>query len=578
MAGKPKAGFWIVVLLVAGGLIWYALTRSGLLVRQPEAPAPPAPAATGAPPHPAAKGAPIRLNFYTSSAKSKWIDEMVARFNGDNVFVDGRRVQVAAFHGNSGAQMDALVDGSIKPDLWSPGDESWLALGAAHFRDVKGMTLYDSYDDLVNIPLVIAMWEPMARALGYPNPIGWDDIAKLAADPRGWGAYGNSHWGSFRWGHAHPDANSGFLTVISEVYAAQGKTEGLSAEDLKDPKTVDFLRRFEGTVEHYGLSNSWIDELMRQRGPSYLSAAAQYENTIIQSNEKHRNKPFKMVAVYPKEGNFWTRHPVAILNAAWVTPEKKKAARAFVDFLLSREAQQRAMELGLRPIKKDLELGPPFDEAHGVSLEVDDSRAFSVPDEAVLRRIRDLWEQVKVPASVVLVLDRSGSMKGEAMESAKQGAVQFLKSMKPRDEVQVMVFNAEVSELSPVCSMRDCGEDLMGKVGGIFADGGTALYDAVDKAFTELSELSQKRKEPRRYAVLVLSDGLDTASITDRNDFLDKLPRGEDFSAPKIFTIAYGEAADRDLLKMLSNRTNARLFASTPSEIARTYKELSANF
>ncbi|MEW5736772.1 MAG: extracellular solute-binding protein [Thermodesulfobacteriota bacterium] len=578
MAGKPKAGFWIVVLLVAGGLVWYALTRSGLLVKHPATAPSKGPVATGASPSPPAAAGVIDLFFYTSSAKKNWIDEMVSRFNASDTRVDGRRIRVKAFHGNSGEQMDQIIAGAIKPDLWSPGDGSWLALASSHFRDVKNMTLYDSYDDLVNIPLVIAMWEPMARALGYPKPISWTDIAKLAADPRGWASLGNAHWGSFRWGHAHPDANSGFLTVVSEVYAAQGKNAGLTAEDLKDPKTVEFLRDFEGAVEHYGLSNSWIDDLMRQKGPSYLSAAAQYENTIIQSNEKSGNKPFKMVAIYPKDGCFWTRHPVAILNAPWVTPEKKEAARAFVNFLLSEEAQRRAMELGLRPIKKDLALGPPFDEAHGVILEVDDSKAFSVPDEAVLRRIRDLWEQVKVPASVVLVLDRSGSMKGAPLDNAKEGAIQFLKSMKPRDEVQAIVFNGEVTPLSKLCTMRDCGEQLTQQISGVFADGGTALYDAMGMAFKELSDLSRTRKEPRRYAVLVLSDGLDTASISDKNDFLDMLPRGEDFSAPKIFTIAYGDEADRDLLNMVANRTNARLFASTPSEIAKTYKELSANF
>ena len=40
-------------------------------------------------------------------------------------------------------------------------------------------------------PLVIAMWEPMARALGWPKkPLGFADILRLADDPRGWAAAG----------------------------------------------------------------------------------------------------------------------------------------------------------------------------------------------------------------------------------------------------------------------------------------------------------------------------------------------------------------------------------------------------
>ncbi len=78
--------------------------------------------------------------------------------------------------------------------------------------------------------------------------------------------------------------------------------------------------------------------------------------------------------------------------------------------------------------------------------------------------------------------------------------------------------------------------------------------------------------------MIVLSDGVDNNSAVGRHDFLDKLPKQEDFGAPKIFTIAYGTKADQDLLKRISNRTNARLFSSSAEEIVKTYKELSANF
>ena len=83
------------------------------------------------------------------------------------------------------------------------------------------------------------MWEPMAVALGYPSKhLGWLDIAGVAAKPGGWSAYGHPEWGKFRWGHAHPDANSGFLSVVSEVYAALGKTDGITPEDLRSPRVT----------------------------------------------------------------------------------------------------------------------------------------------------------------------------------------------------------------------------------------------------------------------------------------------------------------------------------------------------
>ena len=281
------------------------------------------------------------------------------------------------------------------------------------------MCIRDSFTPLVNIPLIVAMWEPMAKELGYPKPIGWTDIADVAKNPQGWAAFGHPEWGKFRWGHAHPEANSGFLTIISEIYAITGKTKGITTEDLKNPKVVSFLKDFEGAVEHYGLSNSWIDKFMHLKGPAYLSACVQYENTIIQTNEKHNNKPFKLVAIYPKEGNFWTQHPVAVLKGEWMTPEKEDASNQFIEFLLSKEAQQRAMQMGLRPILPNMVMGSPFDKEHGVIADISADKMFTVPEERVLNRIRGLWEDVKLPATIILVLDQSGSMKGETMDKAK---------------------------------------------------------------------------------------------------------------------------------------------------------------
>jgi len=575
MAKKTSSFFWIVVMAVVSGLTWYAYTR----YQTKQMPA----AQSGTHETGAQKadsgtsGQMLDLSFYSSSAKTNWINEMVKQFNAAQHMEAGKRINVKVFHVTSGGSLDALKEGKIQPDMWSPGDESWLQMANSHWRNVRQKTLFQDYTDLVNIPLVIAMWEPMAKVLGYPNPISWKDIAKVAANPKGWAAYGHPEWGKFRWGHAHPDANSGFLTIISEVYAALDKTGGLTPEDLGRPEVVTFLKEFEGAVEHYGLSNTWIDNLMYTKGPSYLSATVQYENTIIESNEKYGGRPFRMTAVYPTEGNVWTRHPVAILEEAWMTPEKNAACRQFIAFLLSDAAQRSAMKMGLRPIRKDFPLEPPFDAAHGVIADIPSDKMFQVPEENVLKRIRDLWEEVKVPATIALVIDRSGSMKGEAMDNAKTGAIQFVRQMKPRDQVMIVVFHHEISFLSDLCEIRQCGEDLQTRLDGVFADGKTSLYDAVAESYKKLYEL--KKKVPnRRYALLVLSDGKDTSSQLTRHDLTDLLPAGEDYDVPKIYTIAYGSEADKDFLAEISNRTNARIFSSNPDEIKKTYTELSANF
>jgi Ca-activated chloride channel family protein len=520
----------------------------------------------------------LALQFYSSSAKKTWIDEVTGDFNQQRNRVDGRTIHVNVTHVTSGGSLRNIIEGKIQPDLWSPGEGSWVKLANNHWQNVYSRPFIRNTKDVVNVPLIIAMWEPMARALGYPNkPLGWKDIAEVAANPKGWAAYGHQEWGKFRWGHAHAEANSGFLTVLSEVYSCLGKTENMTVEDLKAPGVKRFLKTAESAVEHYGMSNSWLDEQMRTKGPGYLSAVTQYENAIIESNRTYGSKPFKLVAIYPKEGAFWTRHPAGIPDADWVTPEKRKAAELYIDYLLQQEVQRKAMEIGLRPISQKIPLEEPFTPEYGVQARIDTSRIFHTPDEQVLRRVRELWEESKMPASVVVLLDISGSMQGSPLEYAKKGAATFIEKMNKWDELEVITFNHQLAKLADLDRISANGEKARQKIQNLFADGGTCLFDAMQSAL----ETVQKRRRVapnRRYGIVLLSDGDDTNSETGKYDFLDDLPRGDSPDVIRIYTIAYGEEANRDLLIEIAKSTNARMFKSLPEDIEKVYRELSANF
>lgn len=75
---------------------------------------------------------------------------------------------------------------------------------------------------------------------------------------------------------------------------------------------------------------------------------------------------------------------------------------------------------------------------------------------------------------------------------------------------------------------------------------------------------------------MLLSDGKNTSSAATENQMFDCLPTGEDITGVKIFTIAYGDDADADLMKRISNRTNGLFFAADPETIERIYIAISA--
>jgi VWFA-related protein len=115
------------------------------------------------------------------------------------------------------------------------------------------------------------------------------------------------------------------------------------------------------------------------------------------------------------------------------------------------------------------------------------------------------FESERVPVSLGIVLDTSGSMAGEKMESARAALSRFVYDLlSPGDEMFLYRFDRR-----PVL-VQDWTEDrarLMRGLGSIRPNGGTALYDAVAEAVPLAGEGSRRKK-----ALVVISDGNDTNS------------------------------------------------------------------
>src|SRR3546814_7609246 len=107
-------------------------------------------------------------------------------------------------------------------------------------------------------PLGITMPRPKAEALGWPDePLGFAAILALCKDQAGWGAYDHPEWGAFRLGNTNPNfSTSGLSALVAQAYAANGKTSGLSIEDLAKPSTDEFARGVESDRKSTRLHSS----------------------------------------------------------------------------------------------------------------------------------------------------------------------------------------------------------------------------------------------------------------------------------------------------------------------------------
>jgi Ca-activated chloride channel family protein len=113
----------------------------------------------------------------------------------------------------------------------------------------------------------------------------------------------------------------------------------------------------------------------------------------------------------------------------------------------------------------------------------------------------------RVPVSLGIVLDTSGSMEGEKFAAARRALDRFLFDLLDRDdEIFLSTFNATPDLVEGWTTDR---QRIVRGLGRVDPGGGTALYDAVAEA-VPLAQSGTRRKK----ALLVISDGNDTSSQT----------------------------------------------------------------
>src|SRR3954447_6554749 len=447
-----------------------------------------------------------RVSFALSPEKEQLLKPLIARFNSERHRVGGAPVFVDASVVSSGDAETRIARGRLRPTAWSPASSLW---GRLLDFDADRRYVPDDNPSLVRTPLVIAMWEPLARTLGWPRKqVGWTQVLRLATSSQGWAAYGKPEYGAFKLGHTNPDfSTAGLSAVAAEYFTATGKREGLTRADVSRPDVRRRIRDIERSIVHYGDTTLFFSDQLARYGPAYASAVAVEEATLIDFNRRHHGT--RLVGLYPPEGTFVSDNPFIVLDAPWVGRRERAAGQAFGRWLREHLTTDVAARGGFRPGDPNARPGPPIDAAHGADPS-EPKRVLAPPQPEVLAEVKRLWRQDRKPANVAVVVDTSGSMGEEdKLVQAQQGLRVFLRQFEPADRVSLLGFNSRVYRLVPLGEIRTSRGRLRQAVDGMISQGETALYDAAASAFDQIRALH----DPSRInAVVVLSDGRDTAS------------------------------------------------------------------
>jgi Ca-activated chloride channel family protein len=430
------------------------------------------------------------------------------------------------------------------------------------------------------------MWQPMAEALGWPErPVSLKALIELANDPEGWARYGHPEWGRLKLGHTHPQYSSaGLLFLAQSVYATLGKTAGLTSEDVYAPQVEEALRTLAQNTTKYGMVTTDLLANMARGGPAFLHVTSAFEEGAVRFNvERQAELRFPLAFIFPQEGTFWSEQPYCILDGApWVDAAEAEAAKLFLDFLRGDRMQGLASTHFVRPFSGAADPGGALTVANGTAPAATPQTVpdLDIPTPEVSEAIIDQFLTTKRKATVLLVLDTSGSMQGERIKTATEATAEFLKRLDPRDRVGLISFSTNVTLAEPVADVSGVAETLRNRVLGLVADGDTNLNGAVCAATRLIGQEAARDRaagDNRLYGIVLLSDGMDTVGeISQTRMFQTCLRNREGEDGPKIYVIAFGEGTDEELLTRLAAETNGTKFAADPASISQTYLRISA--
>ena len=170
------------------------------------------------------------------------------------------------------------------------------------------------------------------------------------------------------------------------------------------------------------------------------------------------------------------------------------------------------------------------------------------------------------PIGVVLLLDTSGSMKGQPIDDASDAALLFMDEMRNIDEFSVISFADDVVVHSSFTSDREKLRDSISKIVTI---GETSLFDGIIIA----SDQFKDRNDIKYRYIILLSDGMDTASIYTAQDAIDKALQEE----ISIYSIALLSAEfNPDNIRNISESTGGEMLeAASSGNLKELYKTIS---
>jgi Ca-activated chloride channel family protein len=174
-----------------------------------------------------------------------------------------------------------------------------------------------------------------------------------------------------------------------------------------------------------------------------------------------------------------------------------------------------------------------------------------------------------MPLNLILVVDRSSSMTGEAMDRVKSAAKHIVDTLTDADGLGVVAFSDEVQVVYAAQLLRDKA-GARTAIDRLRAAGATNIHEALTVGHREAM---RNYSADRVNRIIFLSDGEATAGVTDDEPILKLADtiRGDGLA---LSTLGVGEEYDEVLLSKLARQGGGNhYFIQTPDAISTIFAE-----
>jgi Ca-activated chloride channel homolog len=166
---------------------------------------------------------------------------------------------------------------------------------------------------------------------------------------------------------------------------------------------------------------------------------------------------------------------------------------------------------------------------------------FVVVEDGVRQPVA-FFSSTSVPLDLAILIDASASMQGK-IALARDAAAGLARSLRSGDRASVVEFRDAVRIRQLLTSDMAAVENAIRE---IVPRGSTSLYDALYIALKDLAGADRNAQQVRRQAVVLLSDGADTASLSSFDDVSELARR----TGVVVYAVELKSAADIEIEKL----------------------------